>query len=100
MAILSRNGEQEAQGDSQPDRELHETNQQMHGFLNLLGHELQSSVAAIRHALGILEQQGDDAVTRERVLSSIKRQTIYIGRMVEDILQISSIKSDRIPFCE
>jgi hypothetical protein len=64
MAFLSRNGRQETKEDIRPDREFDETNQQMHASLELLGHELHSSVATIRNALGVLEQRGDDAVTR------------------------------------
>ena len=95
MAILSRNGEQEAKGDIRPNQELHETNQQTHGFLELLGHELQNSVAAIRKALCVLEQQGDDAVTRERVRSLMERQTQCMERVVEESLPISPLKPDR-----
>ena len=56
---------QEANGDARPNRELREANRHMHEFLDLLGHELRSPLAAIRNALHVLEQQGDDAATRE-----------------------------------
>jgi signal transduction histidine kinase len=69
----------------------------MREFLSLLGHELRSPLAAIRNALQLLEQQGDDAATRERVRGMMERQTQSIGRLVEDMLEVSLIEHGTIP---
>lgn len=87
---------QKASGDARPDRELHEANRHMHEFLDLLGHELRSPLAAIRNALRVLEQQGDDAATREWVRSLMERQTECIGRLIEDMLEVSRIEHGKI----
>ncbi len=87
---------QEAKGDARSDGELREANRHMHEFLALLGHELSSPLTAIRNALRILEQQGDDTATREWVRSLMERQTQSIGRLVEDMLEVSRIEHGKI----
>ena len=79
-----------------PNRELREANRHMHEFLDLLGHELRSPLAAIRNALLVLEQQGDDATTREWVRGLMERQTQCIGHLVEDLLEVSRIEHGKI----
>jgi len=68
----------------------------MHEFLDLLGHELRNPLAAIRNALRVLEQQGKDAATREWFLGLMERQTQCIGRLVEDMQEISRIEHGKI----
>ena len=46
---------EKASGDFRSDGELREANRHMHEFLDLLGHELCSPLAAIRNALYILD---------------------------------------------
>jgi signal transduction histidine kinase len=87
---------QEASGDARSDLELREANRHMREFLGLLGHELRSPLAAIRNALHLLEHLGDDTVTREWVRSMMERQTQSIGRLVEDVLEVSRIEQGRI----
>jgi signal transduction histidine kinase len=94
--LRGRERVQDARGDARPDGELREANRNMHEFLNLLGHELRSPLAAIRSALQVLELQGDDAATRESVRSLMERQTQYIGRLVEDMLEVSRIEHGKI----
>ena len=95
--VLSRReGRQEGNGDARPDRELREANRHMHEFLDLLGHELRSPLAAIRNALRVLEHRGDDAATREWVRSLVERQTQCIGRLAEDLLEVSRIEHGKI----
>src|SRR5690242_8886345 len=65
-------------------------------FLSSLGHELRTPLAAIRNALHLLEQQGDDAVTRDSVRSMMERQTQSIGRLIEDMLEVSHIEHGTI----
>jgi signal transduction histidine kinase len=78
------------------DRELREANRHLHEFLALLGHELRSPLAAMLNALRVLELQGDDAATRDWVRSLMERQTHCIGRLVEDMLEVSRIEHGKI----
>lgn len=87
---------QESNGDARPDRELREANRHMHEFLDILGHELRSPLAAIRNALHVLELQGDDTATREWVRSLMERQTQCMGRLVDDLLEVSRIEHGKI----
>ena len=68
----------------------------MHEFLDYLGHELRSPLGAISYALGVLKQHGDDAATREWVRSLMARQTQCIGRLVQDMVDISHIEQGKI----
>ncbi len=96
QAVSTGQRGQKASRDARPARELREANRHMHEFLAVLGHELRSPLAAIRNALRVLEQQGDDAVTREWVRTLMERQTQCIGRLVEDMLEISRIEHGKI----
>ena len=95
--VLSRRERgQEAKENARPDRELREANRHMHEYLAVLGHELRSPLAAIRNALRVLEQQGDDAATREWIRGMMERQTQCIGRLVDDLLEVSRIEHGKI----
>ena len=95
--VLSRNErDQDTNRDARPDRELRAANRHMREFLDLLGHELCSPLAAIRNALRVLELQGDDVATREWVRGLMERQTQCISRMAEDLLQVSRIEHGKI----
>ena len=78
--------------DARPDQELREANRRMHEFLDLLGHELRSPLAAIRNALCLLKLQVDDVVMRGGPCGVIERQTQYIGHLIEDMLDVSRIE--------
>ena len=87
---------QAANADARPNQELRDANRHMHEFLDFLGHELRSPLAAIRSALDVLKLEGDDAATREMVRSLMERQTQCIGRLVEDMLELSRIEHGKI----
>jgi len=65
-------------------------------FLAELGHELRTPLAAICNALQVLALDGDDAATRESVLGLIERQAMCIGRLVDDLLEVSRIEHGKI----
>ena len=81
---------------SSSERELLEANRHMHEFLAVLAHELRNPLAAIRSALHVLEQQGNDGATREWVRGIMDRQTKFIGGLVSDLLEISGIEHGKI----
>ena len=98
--LRERERRQEAAGDARSNRELRGANRHLHEFLGLLGHELRSPLTAIVYALRVLELQGDDAATREKVRSTMERQTQCIGRLVEDMLEVSRIEQGKIQLCK
>jgi signal transduction histidine kinase len=83
-------------GNAPPDRPLHKANRLTHDLLAELGHELRSPLAAICNALQVLAIDGDDAATRESVLGLMERQTRCIGRLVNDLTDVSRIEHGKI----
>jgi signal transduction histidine kinase len=96
LVLSRRERGQGANGEARPNQELREANRHMHDFLDVLGHELRSPLAAMCNALHVLKQQGHVVTTREWVQSMMERQTQYIGRLVDDLLEVSRIAHGKI----
>jgi len=96
LVLSTRKRSQEANEDARPDQELREANQHMHEFLALLAHEVRSPLAAMRNALRVLEMMGGDASKREWARSMMERQTQCIGRLFDDMLEVSRIEHGKI----
>jgi signal transduction histidine kinase len=94
--LNSREQGQDTIVDTWPDRELREVNRRMHDFLAVLAHELRSPVAAIRNALQVFEQWGNDEAMGKNVLGLMERQTECISRLVDDLLEVSRIEQGKI----
>ncbi len=65
-------------------------------FIATLSHELRNPLSPIRAAAAILQAPGADAARRERAVDVIMRQSAAMGRLLEDLLDISRIGSGRI----
>jgi signal transduction histidine kinase len=65
-------------------------------FLAMLGHELRNPLAAIRAAVSVLEhpKTNPDIATRQREI--IGRQSMKLGRLVDDLLDVSRVMSGKI----
>jgi len=65
-------------------------------FLTVLSHELRNSLGAIRSAVGILRMEisAGPAVVRARAL--IERQVGQMTRLVEDLLDVSRVRSGQL----
>ncbi|HKV12848.1 MAG TPA: ATP-binding protein [Thermoanaerobaculia bacterium] len=65
-------------------------------FLAMLGHELRNPLAAIRNALYVQKEIGeqDEHVVRQREV--IQRQTRHLARMVDDLLDVSRVTLGKI----
>ena len=100
QAISTGKRGQKANEEPQSNRELREANRHMHEFLDLLGHELRSPLAAIHTALSVLQLKGEDAAVRESARSMMERQTQFIGRLVEDMRELSHIEHGKIQLCK
>ncbi len=78
------------------ERELREADRQKDAFLAVLGHELRNPLAAIRGALQLRELAADDRATAQRVTSVLERQSLQMERLVDDLLDVSRIRSGKV----
>ncbi len=70
-------------------------------FLATLAHELRNPLAPIRHSLAILEARRDDAEASGLARETIDRQVTHMVRLVDDLLDVSRISSNRLELkCE
>ena len=65
-------------------------------FLALLGHELRNPLAAISGASEVLARGPQDAPTQQRFVAVIQRQNRQLKRIVDDLLEVSRMLSDKI----
>jgi signal transduction histidine kinase len=83
-------------GDAASDHSLREVGPQMHDLLAQFGHELRTPLAAICNALQVLALDGEGAATRDCVRGLMERQTQCIGRLVEDMMEVSRTEHGKI----
>ena len=65
-------------------------------FVAMLGHELRNPLAAITAAIHVLNARPDDAATSTRLRGIITRQTHYLSRLVDDLLDVSRLVSGKV----
>jgi signal transduction histidine kinase len=65
-------------------------------FLALLAHELRNPLAAMMHAVELLQSPGATAAARERAIAVLGRQTRHQSRLVEDLLDIARVSSGKL----
>ncbi len=65
-------------------------------FLAILGHELRNPLAAVRNAIDVLDLLGPPAEPVEEMHGIIRRQTGVMGRLVDDLLDVSRIAHGKI----
>jgi signal transduction histidine kinase len=63
-------------------------------FLAMLGHELRNPLAPVLTALELMKLRGDGTAAREREI--IERQVRHLGRLVDDLLDVSRITRGKI----
>lgn len=67
-------------------------------FLAMLGHELRNPLASISTALEVLQRQaGQDPVREDRMRRIVQRQMGHMGRLVDDLLDVSRIERGKLP---
>jgi signal transduction histidine kinase/CheY-like chemotaxis protein len=64
-------------------------------FLAMLGHELRNPLAAIRYAIGLLDELDDGTVTKTP-REVIGRQTTHLARLVDDLLDVARVTRGKI----
>jgi len=75
---------------------LEETTRRVSEFLAMLAHELRNPLAPIRNALGLMKALRLDDPTLQWSRDVIDRQTKHLGRLVDDLLDVSRITSGRL----
>lgn len=65
-------------------------------FLAMLAHELRNPVAPILTGVDVLLRQPEDAALVARMARMMKRQTSQLGRLIEDLLDVSRITHGKI----
>ena len=74
---------------------LRESDRHKNEFLATLSHELRNPLAPIRYALELLSHSGHDETTA-RPIQVIARQLNHLVRLVDDLLDITRIASNKI----
>ena len=65
-------------------------------FLAILAHELRNPLAPIRNAVHILNREGALAPESHWALSAIDRQVRQMARLIDDLVDVARITSDRL----
>lgn len=60
-------------------------------FLAMLAHELRNPLAPVRNAVALLQAQGQGDERSRWLLDVLQRQTANLGRLVDDLLDVSRI---------
>ena len=79
---------------AQMDRALRESDRRKDEFIATLAHELRNPLAAIRNGFNVLNQTGGAAMPRLRPM--MDRQLDQLVRLVDDLLEVSRIKTGKI----
>jgi PAS domain S-box-containing protein len=75
---------------------LRESARQKDDFLAMLGHELRNPLAPIRNASQLLKLIGSPDPRAHKAREMIERQTLHLGRIVDDLLDLSRIAHGKI----
>jgi signal transduction histidine kinase len=73
-----------------------DTNDPNAELLAVVGHELRGPLAAIRNALLILKQCGDRPDMRQWAIGVMDRQTTYLNRLIEALLNVSHFQHGKV----
>ncbi len=79
----------------QRDLQLREADRRKDEFLAMLAHELRNPLAPLSNGLQLLQQTSDPAVAT-RVREMMTRQLVHMVRLVDDLLDVSRITSDKV----
>lgn len=74
---------------------LEEADRYKDAFLAMLAHELRNPLAPLRNGLEVLSKTPGEDMARD-VLAMLKRQVSHMSRLIDDLLDISRIRSGKI----
>ncbi|WP_119152917.1 sensor histidine kinase [Caldimonas tepidiphila] len=75
---------------------LREADRSKDRFLAVLSHELRNSLMPIKHSLQVLDRAPPDGELARRARATIERQIDQMTRLVNDLLDVSRITSDKL----
>ncbi|MCC7419681.1 MAG: hybrid sensor histidine kinase/response regulator [Planctomycetaceae bacterium] len=78
------------------ERQLAEADVRKDEFLATLGHEMRNPLATIRHAIAILKDARATPAQCSRARDTLERQSDYLTRMIDDILDVSRITRGKL----
>ncbi|MBC8732749.1 PAS domain S-box protein [Paraburkholderia sp. UCT2] len=76
--------------------ELERSGERMREFLATLAHELRNPLAPVRNAIGTMQMETDLSPVIARARDLIDRQVTHLTRLVDDLLDIGRIMSDKV----
>ncbi|MBB5457243.1 PAS domain S-box protein [Paraburkholderia sp. Cpub6] len=76
--------------------ELERSGERMREFLATLAHELRNPLAPVRNAIGTMQMETDLSPVVARARDLIDRQVTHLTRLVDDLLDIGRIMSDKV----
>jgi two-component system CheB/CheR fusion protein len=65
-------------------------------FLAMLAHELRNPLAPLRNAVAVIKSSGAEAAQKSRALDIMARQVGNMGRLIDDLLDVSRITLSQI----
>ena len=75
---------------------LREADRRKDDFLAVLAHELRNPLSPIRNSAALLKLAGATDPTTARAAAVIERQAQHMGRLLDDLLDVSRITRDRL----
>jgi PAS domain S-box-containing protein len=76
--------------------ELERSGERMREFLATLAHELRNPLAPVRNAVGVMQLETGLSPAMARSRDLIDRQVTHLTRLVDDLLDIGRIMSDKV----
>ena len=76
--------------------ELERSGYRLRKFLATLAHELRNPLAPVRNAIGVMQLEAGMSPTLARSRDLIDRQVTHLTRLVDDLLDVGRIMSDKV----
>lgn len=96
VSWLTENLHVALQKHAESERELAQADVRKDEFLATLGHEMRNPLATIRHAIAILKDLRATPAQCARARDTLERQSDYLTRMIDDILDVSRITRGKL----
>ncbi len=74
---------------------LGESDRRKDSFIAILAHELRNPLAPVRTCIDVM-RSGSGAIAMPQMLDILDRQTSLLARLIDDLLDLSRIKADKI----
>ena len=95
-ATIGKQSEARRQAESQLVESLREADRRKNEFLATLAHELRNPLAPLRTAVELMKLKAPDDRTLMRAADVIERQVLLMARLLDDLLDIGRITSDKL----